>query len=36
MNRFIDDLLHLTPFELLVVVFTPVSGITLSAAFFLG
>lgn len=34
MNRFIDDLLHLAPADLLVVVFTPLSGVVLSAAFF--
>lgn len=36
MNKFISDLRTLTAFELLIVLFTPLSGIALSAAFFFG
>lgn len=36
MNKVISDLRTLTPAELLVVVFTPLSGVALSAAFFFG
>ncbi len=34
MNKFISDLRTLTASELLIVLFTPLSGIALSAAFF--
>ena len=36
MNNLIADLFSLKPAELLVVVFTPLSGVALSAAFFFG
>lgn len=36
MKRYINELRTLTPAELLIVLFTPLSGIALSAAFFFG